>query len=519
MAVLPAQPNLDQLRHQARDLLRAAQAGDAAAAERIGAVSDQRTLAAAQLAIAREYGFASWAKLKLEVQTRADDLAKLADEFCQASIRDWTDRPVRMLAARPELASYNLATAVVLGDADKVRSAIQADPAVVTMRDPQFGWLALHAACASRWHQLDPSRADGLLAVAAALLDAGADPHGRPEPARAAQWTPLLCAVAGVPNPAITRLLLERGAVPSDEALYLAGFEPGHQCLRLLLDHTADVRAIARKALAAPVSGNDVEGVRLLLEAGADPGQYHDDDGQPVPAVYAAVRSDRSAEIVELLLAHGAEPALPGPDGRSPLSVATSMGRADLADLLRQHGAADDASDADRLLSACLAADRAAAERLVAGQPALLSQFTSAQQASTMIRAAETGRADALRLMLDLGFPVGARDAEDNSTALHVAAFAGSADVARLLIERGADLEARDGQFDDTPVGWAVVGSGHQPTDNPAADWLATIGVLIDAGASLDGITLSPDALKPPSPAAADLLRQHGVRDEAGSAG
>ena len=39
MADLPARPDLDQLRHQAKDLLRAAQRGDPDAVARINAVS------------------------------------------------------------------------------------------------------------------------------------------------------------------------------------------------------------------------------------------------------------------------------------------------------------------------------------------------------------------------------------------------------------------------------------------------------------------------------------------------
>jgi ankyrin repeat protein len=515
MAVLPAQPHLDHLRRQARDLLRAARAGDDTATARILALSDRLTLAAAQLAVARDYGFASWAKLKEEVQTRTDDLARLAEEFCRASIRDWTGRAPRMLAARPELAGYNLATAVVLGDLQRVRSAIAADPDLVTRPDPQTGWTALHAVCGSRWHALDPARGGGLLAVAELLLDAGADPNGRPDDAgRPSQWTPLLCAVAGAPNPAITRLLLERGALPTDNDLYLAGFADDHRCLRMLLDHAADVRAIARMALAAPVSNGDAEGVRLLLEAGADPGQYHNDDDHPYPVIYAVVQSNVAAEIVDLVLAYGADPAQPGPDGRSPLALATSMGRADLAALLRGHGAPDDATDLGALLAACLRADRADAERRLARQPGLLSQLTSEQQADAMIRAAETGNTEAVRVMLDLGFLTDARGGDPKSTALHAAAFSGSADVVRLLIERGADVEARDGEWDDTPVSWSAIGSGIKPTDNPSPDWLATIGVLIEAGASLDGMTIGPDDPKPPSPDVADLLRHHGVRDE-----
>lgn len=519
MPVLPAQPNLDHLRRGARDLLRAARAGDTAAETRIRAVSDHLTLAAAQLAVAREYGFASWAKLKTEVQARSADLAKLADEFCVASVRDWTGLAARMLAARPELASYNIATALVLGDVEAVRRAIDTDPSLVTRSDERTGWKALHAVCASRWHQLDPAREEGLVAVAKMLLDAGADPVGL---AADGSWPPLRCAIAGVPNPAIVALLLDRGAEPADDDLYLAGFGDDHECLRMLIDAAGDVREIARMALAAPISGNDAEGVRLLLEAGADPRRYLDDSdaeggadtAHPFSVLYAAVRSDCSAEIVELLLAHGAEPERPGSDGRSPHALAVSKGRTDLATLLRQYGARDDASDVDRFLSACLRGDPADAEHALASQAGLLGELTSEQRSAAMRQAAETGNTEGMRLMLDFGFSADARDGEDGGTPLHAAAYAGSAGVVRLLLDRGADIEARDARFDSTPVDWACVGSGERPTGNPSPDWPATIGMLVEAGASLDGITLNAADPKPPSPEVAELLSRYGVQDE-----
>ena len=46
MADLPAKPSLDHLRRQARDLLRAARAGDTTAAGRVRALADAPTLAA-----------------------------------------------------------------------------------------------------------------------------------------------------------------------------------------------------------------------------------------------------------------------------------------------------------------------------------------------------------------------------------------------------------------------------------------------------------------------------------------
>jgi hypothetical protein len=100
------------------------------------------------------------------------------------------------------------------------------------------------------------------------LLDAGADPDGRTgEAGGHGGWTPLRCAVADAASPLITRLLLERGAVPGDHDLHLAGFAEGnHECLRLLLLHAADVAQPARMALAAPISLNDAEGLHLCAD-------------------------------------------------------------------------------------------------------------------------------------------------------------------------------------------------------------------------------------------------------------
>jgi len=74
MPGLPDRPDLDQLRRQARELLRAAAGRDPAAAARIRAVSERMTLSAAQLALAREYGCRSWAELRAEVQRRRSPL-------------------------------------------------------------------------------------------------------------------------------------------------------------------------------------------------------------------------------------------------------------------------------------------------------------------------------------------------------------------------------------------------------------------------------------------------------------
>jgi ankyrin repeat protein len=427
-----------------------------------------------------------------------------------------------MLAATPQIAGYNFATAALLGDAAQVRAEIERDPAAATRPDARSGWTPLHAVCGSRWHRLDPARADGLLAVAQLLLDAGADLHATPggQQGSPGHWTVLRCAIAGAANPSITRLLLERGAVPDDHDLYLACFGgDDSQCLRLLLGQAGNVAGTS--ALGAAIAAGDTVAVRLLLEAGADPGRPLPGDSpdgpdaadRPVYPVGAAVESGCPAELIELLLSHGADPSAPGQDGSSPYRVAIRRGRTDIAALLTRHGASAGVAGTDRFLSACRPEDRTGAEQLMRRNRDLAGQLASADQAA-LVEAASEGLTEVVRLMLDVGFPLDARG-ENGAAALHAAAYSGSADTVRLLLDRGADIESRDTSWDSTPLDWAKVGSGYAPGDNPRPDWIATVRTLLEAGASTAEVTLSPDDLKPASEDVARLLRSYGIRDEA----
>src|SRR5262245_12877736 len=66
---LPERPNLDQLKHQAKDLLAAWHSGATVEGtpER-GALRDERRLRDAQKALAQEYGFESWDALRTHVE-------------------------------------------------------------------------------------------------------------------------------------------------------------------------------------------------------------------------------------------------------------------------------------------------------------------------------------------------------------------------------------------------------------------------------------------------------------------
>jgi uncharacterized protein len=176
MPYLPARPDLEQLRHQAKDLLRDATHGDPNALARIQAVSDRLILASAQLAIAREYGFESWRKLKLEVERReilnSRDLARLSS----------------LLADDPDLAVTRM----------------------VNWSDHRLGANPLNYVAMIRFDHERlglPADLPGTGRIAAALIDAGAPVNGMPGDFE----TPLITA-ASYGDPEVAQVLIDAGA-------------------------------------------------------------------------------------------------------------------------------------------------------------------------------------------------------------------------------------------------------------------------------------------------------------------
>jgi ankyrin repeat protein len=398
---LPERPDLAQLRRLAKELRDAVRGGDPAAAERVArhlpAAADPLPLTSAQLVIAREHGFPSWARLKAAVE-----------------------------GAKPSL-----------------HDAVEAN------------------------------------------------------------------------DVELVRLLLERGADPGDgHTLSHAAGHRDHECLRLLIEHGAAVRGSG--ALAGVIGRDDVEGVRILVAAGADPGRPHPGVSAPAgilpdmtenPLTAAAQRD--SADVVAALLEAGADPSAPCRDGHSAVRAAVRRGRPEVAEVLLRHGAGDDVDDVDRLLGACARADRAGAEALLARHPGLVEQLTG-EDGAIIVDVAEAGDAAAVRLMLELGFPPGATRGMDGGAALHAAAYLARTDVIRLLLDVGADVEQLDRQWHSTPLCWAAVGSGEQRHSGRPEDWLATVRVLLDAGASAGRAWVDT---KPPSDEVAALLRAAAAPD------
>jgi hypothetical protein len=104
---LPANPNLEHLKNQAKELLRNFQQGAADAKERFASLSASYAGAGPKLAdalhvVAREYGFTSWPKLKEYVESLTRILSPA--ESLSAAIRaSDADKTARMLENHPEL--------------------------------------------------------------------------------------------------------------------------------------------------------------------------------------------------------------------------------------------------------------------------------------------------------------------------------------------------------------------------------------------------------------------------------
>lgn len=228
MPDLPPHAHLDQLRRQAKELLRAARSGDTKASARLRAVSDRVVLATALLAVAREHGFASWPRLRTEVQRR--DILDHADV---ARLR-------ALLAEHPELAVEPLRSW-----RDHGRGA------------SPLGYVAMLRYDTSRCVWRDVA---GTGALARALLDAGAPVDGDPGDPE----TPLMTA-ASYGDADVARVLLEAGAALDATAGPTAGGVPGGTALRhaavfgmtdvvdVLL--AAGARDIVQAAAAGDVSG------------------------------------------------------------------------------------------------------------------------------------------------------------------------------------------------------------------------------------------------------------------------
>jgi hypothetical protein len=336
---LPPRPSVQHLKYQALDLLKSAKAGDAEAAARVAAVLPDRassvSLADAQLVVAREYGFASWAKLKRHVESVVPPSPQEAVDL----------EPFK--------------AAVSAGDAHAVRRVLRDQPAVRRKIDAPVFEMDAPAVVRARHER----------AVVDALLEAGADINGRGQ-----FWGRTISVLDDV-SPDLAAYYVSRGASPQ-LGEFAAAVEAGDVAAvrRLLEEHPSLRRHVNRPLFhfgQRPVGAarDNLPMLVLLLEHGADINLKSDwwaggfgvlDGVDPVRAdaliargavvdAHAAAHLGRLDRVKELL-AH--DPSLvhaKGGDGKRPLHDASTK---EVIDVLLDHGADIDARCVDHLSTA-----------------------------------------------------------------------------------------------------------------------------------------------------------------------
>jgi ankyrin repeat protein len=326
---LPVNPSLEQLRKQAKDLIRDYERGDSASLEVLRrykpGVTDPTgphpaSLSDAQFALAREYGFASWPKLKRHV-----DLVRRPADFYEPTWgRD----------------TWPFLVAVFEGNETIVRQMLTAEP---TLARAEYAYLQpLHYAVKG-----------GRVSMVRLLLNAGANPlaegwSGRP----LGDDTPLARA-RDREQTEIVRLLEEAAAKPlapmperreaPPDALgelekEMSGY--GHRgdmkrALELLSRHPE----LAYAGLYEAVHQGHTKLARLLLEHGADPRKPWRWSCWFTPFMHSLRYPRPNYEMAEMLLAHGVTPDDANGMGMTTLHILVGLGTTGAAAWLLDRGA------------------------------------------------------------------------------------------------------------------------------------------------------------------------------------
>jgi ankyrin repeat protein len=495
---LPARPDLEQLKRQAKELLAASRAGDPAALARFRllpafADASERALSTARLAlhdaqsvIARELGFRSWNALREQVEERTLAFAEAASQFLDAATEGRADRAARLLALHPAIAGANLWTALITGNVAAVETALAEHPEVATQAGGPRGWEPLLYVCHSAVQGI-AGRDESLAAIARRLIELGADPNARFPWLHHGVRRPVLWGATRVARSLpLARTLLELGASPDDGVtLTLAASAADMAALELLREFGAHTDAPWATDGSTPLYailcfGGNVAGAKWLASHGADPDIVFPATGET--PLHAAARTG-DVELMDLLVTHGADVSRRNLAGRTPHAEAELVNNRAVADWLLAHGAVDEMAPVDRLVAACSRGDKTTAMALLAADPDLLAQYTEGHYAALYL-AAEHADLPALDALLSVGFDPNHGDESIGMTALHKAAMAGKVESVRLLLAHGGSVTQQDREFHATALICAAEGARSHPVADPATgtDYGAVGRLLLGAG-------------------------------------
>ncbi|WOH84194.1 ankyrin repeat domain-containing protein [Bradyrhizobium sp. BEA-2-5] len=507
----PARLNLEHLKKQAKELIRLyrRQAPEAYARFRhalppAAGRSDAQIAALdlrlhdAQSCVARDLGFASWPDLRRYVdaqlppgKSKADRVRRWLQLVYAADVAGTTDRAnprvaARMLTEDPGLVADDPYLACAIGDAEIVRRTAMSDPTWVNRPGGPLKLPPLVAVTHSSLLQLPEFQAQ-LHRCARLLLQADADPDQH----ISSRWPPGTLDGPDDSNPLsalygaagrnhdleLTRLLLEAGANPNDNESLYHSLE-GWVTTGLLLEHGA--RIAGTNAMYKVLDDENVAALELLLRHGGDPNEPArnvplTDCGSPL---MWAIRRRRSRKCIATLLDAGADPHIATPGGLSAYRYALQFGLTEVAELLRERTGDETLADDERFVAACSSGDESEARRIQVSRPDLPDSL-SPQQLRLLPELAAAGGDDAVRLMVELGWPITVRGGDWDASALNHAVFRGNASLTRFLLEHGAEWTEQHG-FGDNASGSLSWASCNEPVSG--GDWMGCAQALLDHG-------------------------------------
>lgn len=259
------------------------------------------------------------------------------------------------------------------------------------------------------------------VSIASRLIKAGADVNSID-----VNKDPAINWAAYYGNIGLMRLLIKHGADLMMQSKHGTSLDVG-----LRLWHSDSVMDVFRStkfnksvnsqtnALLYAIKGNDLDGVRKLLQSGA---AANAKDGLGTPLLQIAAEAGYVA-ITQLLLTHGADPNQMNRVGQVPLAFATRFHHLEIVKLLLESGA----------------------------DPNLTGEH---YRLTPLMGAAVGGDKEIGRLLLEAGARMSVTDSVNQCTALHWAMFYGNILFAKMLLYEGADYHAK--VLDNTYTGYSL---------------------------------------------------------------
>lgn len=413
---LPAHPDLEYYRKQAKHLQHTYETGDAAAQARVADVLGDRAagrflLSDAQFVLAQEHGFRTWAEFRAHIQSRSTTgdrpVSRLAGigPGIYASMADvlLTDlrrnAPGALQRLRAYVPRHSAATDTSTAELRDARLIIAREAGFQTWRE-----LMSFAEKSVRDLRERQEKQRRLRPQAEALLAGDTD--------RLAQLT-------AEQADTLLQMLASHEAIPGARLDEELGVPPA--AVDVLIGKATDLDL----PLARAARYNRVEYVRLLLGAGADPGTRTRGTTPLENAIYSG-----ATQVVDLLAEHGIVP--------QALWTYAACGRLDLVRAC---------FDADGRLRPDAASPRP--NPADAGPfPPRIPATDDPQEiiAEAFVHACQHGRTEVVRWFLDHGVSPDAAP-YFGRTGLHWAIPNGHLEVIRLLLQRGADPSIRDELF------------------------------------------------------------------------